>query len=74
MSKKGFIPQCKHCGDEYEVARWKLGIVFCLSCGDEMAKHKASQYTVVPMHKSNYVACFNMTDLKGINNKGGLIK
>jgi len=28
----------------------------------------------VPMHKSNYVACFNMEDLKGINNKGGLVK
>jgi hypothetical protein len=28
----------------------------------------------VPMHKSNYIACFNRDDLKGINNKGGLIK
>ena len=74
MTKNSFTPQCKLCGEEYELGRFKLGIVFCLSCGDEIAKHRASQYTVVPMHKSNYVACFNLDDLKGINNKGGLIK
>ena len=72
MTKKSFKPQCKCCGEEYDVARWKLGIVLCMSCGDELAKQVVR--TVVPMHKSNYVACFNMEDLKGINNKGGLVK
>lgn len=72
MSKLSFKPQCKCCGEEYDVNRWKLGIAFCLSCGDELAKQVVR--TVVPMHKSNYVACFNMEDLKGINNKGGLVK
>ena len=74
MIDENFTPQCKLCGDTYATERFRLGIVFCLSCGDEIAKHRASQYTVVPMHKSNYVACFNLDDLKGINNKGGLIK
>ena len=74
MGNNSFKPQCKLCGDEYETARFKLGICLCLSCGDELARDKARRYTVVPMHKSNYVACFNMDDLKGINNKGGIIK
>lgn len=50
----------------------KLGYRTCLSCGEKQAKQRT--FTVVPMHKSNYVAMFNMDDLKGINNKGGLIK
>jgi ribosomal protein L37AE/L43A len=72
MSKAPYKPQCKSCGDDYDINRWKLGIAFCMSCGDELA-HKVVR-TIVPMHKSNYVACFNMEDLKGINNKGGLVK
>jgi ribosomal protein L37AE/L43A len=72
MSKALYKPQCKSCGEEYDTNRWKLGIAFCMPCGDELA-HKVVR-TIVPMHKSNYVACFNMEDLKGINNKGGLIK
>lgn len=72
MTKKMFSPQCKHCGSDYDVNRWKLGIVFCMSCGDELAKQRVR--TVVPMHKSNYMMITDMSDLKGINNKGGLIK
>jgi len=44
----------------------------CLSCGDKVAK--ATVRTIAPMHKSNYMLFTNMDDLKGINNKGGLIK
>lgn len=69
MSKSNF---CRQCGDDIEPKRWALGYKFCLPCGDEIAKGK--KYTIVPMHKSNYVACFNHDDLKGINNKGGLVK
>jgi len=50
----------------------KLGYKTCLKCGDKQAKGR--KFCVVPMHKSNYVAMFNRDDLKGINNKGGLIK
>ena len=70
MSK--FKPTCKLCGDEFATARFNLGIAVCLECGDAIAHER--KFTVVPMHKSNYVACFNRDDLKGINNKGGLIK
>jgi hypothetical protein len=72
MSK--FKPTCKICGDNiFPPERFtKLNIAVCLNCGDEIAHER--KFTVVPMHKSNYVACFNRDDLKGINNKGGLIK
>lgn len=60
------------CGNEIKPARFALGYRVCLACGEANAKKR--KFTVVPMHKSNYVAMFNMADLKGINNKGGLIK
>lgn len=53
-------------------ARAKLGYKTCLSCGDAAAKRV--KHTIAPMHKSNYMLFTNMEDLKGINNKGGLIK
>lgn len=46
----------------------------CLKHGDELAKQRAKLYTVAPMHKSNYMLITNLDDLKGLNNKGGLIK
>ena len=57
------------CGEQFSEARFALGYRVCLSCGE--AKAKERKFTVVPMHKSNYVAMFNRDDLKGINNKGG---
>lgn len=53
-------------------ARAKLGYKTCLSCGDAAAKRV--KHTIAPMHKSNYMLFTNMEDLKGINNKGGLVK
>lgn len=69
MSKPTHTPECRQCGDEYSVNRWKLGYKFCLPCGDKVAQQVVR--TVVPMHKSNYVMLTDMADLKGINNKGG---
>ena len=70
MSK--YKPTCKICGDSFPLKRFQLGYAVCLWCGEDIAK--AKKYTVVPMHKSNYVACFNRDDLIGINQKGGLVK
>lgn len=69
---KQFIPRCKLCGEPYEIGRMKIGYAVCLDCGDEIAKDKT--YTIAPMHKSNYVAIFDRSDLIGLNNKGGLVK
>ena len=60
------------CGEEVDARRIALGYQTCLRCGDVEAK--ARRFTVVPMHKSNYVAVFDRSDLLGINNKGGLVK
>lgn len=46
----------------------------CMDCGEALAKARAKLYTIAPMHKSNYMLITNMDDLKGLNNKGGLIK
>jgi hypothetical protein len=43
-----------------------------MDCGDELASRTIR--TIVPMHKSNYFLCTNLEDLKGINNKGGIVK
>ena len=63
---------CLQCGDEFDIARYKLGLRVCMVCGDKLA-HKVRR-CIVPMHKSNYVLITDLNDLRGINNKGGLIK
>lgn len=63
---------CRVCGDEVSAGRWDLGYRTCLVHGDEVAK--ARRFTVVPMHKSNYVAVFDRELLTGVNQKGGIVK
>lgn len=63
---------CRVCGEDIAIGRWELGYKFCLPCGDKVAK--AKRYTVVPMHKSNYVAVFDRELLTGVNQKGGIVK
>lgn len=48
--------------------------ITCIECGDALAKQRAKSYCIAPMHKSNYVLITNRDDLKGLNNKGGLVK
>ena len=74
MIDETFTPQCKLCGDTYDARRWKLGLVFCMPCGDDIAREVNSRRTVAPMHKSNYMLITDRADLIGLNNKGGLVK
>jgi ribosomal protein L37AE/L43A len=61
---------CKVCCSEAVApARYNLGYHSCLKCGQVTAGKR--KFTVVPMHKSNYVVISNKKELKGINNKGG---
>lgn len=55
-----------------EPPRARLGFTRCLACAT--SKPEQPTRTVAPMHKSNYMLITNMDDLKGLNNKGGLIK
>ena len=64
----------KWCGDYIPLNRFNHGFKTCYSCGEKEAKHLTSLFTVVPMHKSNYMLITNLDDLKGLNNKGGIIK
>ena len=65
------IKLCNVCGSEEVIpARYNIGYRTCMKCGEVMAGKR--KFTVVPMHKSNYVVISNRQELKGINNKGGL--
>jgi len=72
MIDESFTPQCKLCGSIYDKRRFDIGFLFCMPCGNDVAKQV--RRCVVPMHKSNLVMITNRDDLIGINNKGGLVK
>ena len=65
------MKECK-CGNEISEGRYALGYILCLVCGEAQAKER--KFTVVPMHKSNYILVTSKADLVGLNNKGGLVK
>ncbi len=67
-----YVPECRICGAEYAVARWAIGAKTCKPCGEQAAREV--KRTIAPMHKSNYVMVTDLADLKGLNNKGGLVK
>ena len=69
---KRLKPVCVRCGDTYSAKRAQAGYHLCMPCGDAAAR--ATVRTIAPMHKSNYMLFTDMNDLKGINNKGGLVK
>jgi len=66
------VVECVRCSGEVHPRRSALGYDTCLVCGEVMARKRV--YTVAPMHKSNYMLFTNPEDLKGINNKGGLVR
>jgi uncharacterized protein (DUF983 family) len=63
---------CVKCGDHVLHGRWRLGYTTCLRCGEDIARQR--KHTIAPMHKSNYMVITNHADLKGLNNKGGIVK
>jgi len=63
---------CVKCGDHVLHGRWRLGYTTCLRCGEDIARQV--KHTIAPMHKSNYMVITNHADLKGLNNKGGIVK
>jgi len=64
---------CTQCHwNHVEYKRWTAGYSTCLPCGEDIAKQK--KHTIAPLHKSNYMVFTDTSLLKGINNKGGLVK
>ena len=73
MAENYHLPICTHCyAVRVEPHRARLARPTCMACGEKLAKE--TKRTVAPMHKSNYMLITNLEDLKGLNNKGGLIK
>jgi hypothetical protein len=66
--------QCWGCGEDIDNRRWDRGYRTCLECGEKEAQEKRKSWCVAPMHKSNYVLVTDREDLKGLNNKGGIVK
>jgi ribosomal protein L37AE/L43A len=62
---------CVNCSDDVNPHRWHLGFHTCLSCGEVLAR--AVKHCIVPLHKSNYVPVYDLSDLVGINSKGGIV-
>ena len=82
MSAEDRVYLCTACHwEKVPFKRWQIGIAkkdpsyfTCLPCGEEQAKAERASWCVVPLHKSNYMKINLKSDLKGINNKGGLVK
>ena len=59
---------CRGCyGVRVEPPRLRLGYTTCMTCGETAAR--AVKHTIVPMNKSNYIACFDTDMLKQLNPK-----
>lgn len=73
MKEDYYLPICTCCyAVRVEPHRAKAVRPVCMQCAEKLAREV--KRTVVPMHKSNYFLCTDMNDLKGINNKGGLVR
>lgn len=72
MTNDNHNTDCIICGSPVAHQRGALGYKTCLPCGEIAAKQ--IKHTIAPMHKSNYMLITDLSDLKGLNNKGGLVK
>lgn len=67
---------CRQCGEDI-TERWAIGYKFCMDCNANYEALRAKSRCVVAPHKQGYMF---FTDevakdiVKGINNKGGLVK
>ena len=71
---KRMKPKCAQCRSVFSAKRKRAGYDLCMTCGDGEALRERKLWCVAPMHKSNYMLFTTTEDLKGINNKGGLVK
>jgi len=74
MAEEDRVYLCTKCPNKIEYRRWKAGYQTCMPCGEQAAKDARKSWCVAPMHKSNYMLITSPELLKGLNNKGGLIK
>ena len=69
---------CTDCGETIDPRRVDLNKTRCIECQEDYEKLNPVRHCVVPMHKSNFVYVTPTSQgreiIKGINNKGGLVK
>ena len=69
---------CTDCGGTIDPRRVDLNKDRCIECQEDYEKLNPVRHCVVPMHKSNFVYVTPTAQgreiIKGINNKGGLVK
>ena len=58
---------CILCGEGVRAARYKLGYLLCMDCGEEKAKQV--KHTIAPINKSNYMYISDLDMLKQLNPK-----
>lgn len=75
MAQEDRVYLCNQCHFvKVPFQRWKAGYHTCFACGEKEAQEVRKSWCVAPMHKSNYMLITSPDLLKGLNNKGGLIK
>lgn len=67
-------PLCSVCDMPFPAARAAIGYDLCLACGDKHAVAARKNWTVAPLHKSNYQLITDRSLLIGVNVKGGNVK
>ena len=72
MAEENDDPKCIICGSAFALARRALKYETCMPCGEVASKQVVR--TVANLHKSNYMMITDLADLRGLNNKGGLVK
>lgn len=63
-------PECAACDEPFAPARAALGYTLCLACGNKQAVAARKNWTVAPLHKSNYQLITDPKLLVAINVKG----
>lgn len=75
MADEDRVYLCNHCHfNKVPYQRWKAGYHTCMPCGEKQAQEARESWCIAPMHKSSYMLITSPELLKGLNNKGGLIK
>lgn len=60
--------ECVKCGEDIPGRRASLGYDLCMPCGEAQAKTR--KFTVVPMHKSNYMLVTDLSLLPQLTRPG----
>lgn len=67
LGENGLYCKTIGCCNGVSRPRWNMGFRACMQCAETIARKR--KFTIVPMHKSNYIPIFQQSLLNGINSK-----